>query len=67
MTVDQVIEYLTQNAEHAEAVAVEAVKNIPNEPSPYSSVLKNAILTDRGLISAASRQKYDLLIGKYLG
>ena len=66
VTVEQVIQYLTQNAEHAEAVAVEAVKNIPNEPSPYSSALKNAILTDRSLISAASKQKYGLLIGKYL-
>ena len=67
VTVDQVIQYLTQNAAHAEAVAAEAVKNIPNEPSPYSSALKNAILTDKRLISAESRQKYDLLIGKYLG
>ena len=66
VTVDQVIQYLTQNAEHAEAVAVETVKNIPTEPSPYSSALKNAILTDRRLISAESRRKYDLLIGKYL-
>ena len=66
VTVDQVIQYLTQNAEHAEAVAVETVKNIPTEPSPYSSALKNAILTERRLISAESRQKYDLLIGKYL-
>jgi len=67
VTVEQVIQCLTQNAEHAEAVAAEAVKNIPNEPSPYSSALKNAILTDRRFISAESRQKYDLLIGKYLG
>ena len=66
VTVEQVIQCLTQNAEHAEAVAVEAVKNIPNEPSPYSSALKNAIISDRRLISAASKQKYDLLIGKYL-
>lgn len=66
VTVDQVIQYLTQNAEHAEAVAVETVNNIPTEPSPYSSALKNAILTERRLISAESRQKYDLLIGKYL-
>ena len=66
VTVDQVIQYLTQNAEHAEAVAVETVKNIPTEPSPYCSALKNAILTERRFISAESRQKYDLLIGKYL-
>ena len=66
VTVDQVIEYLTKNAEHAQAVAVEAVKNIPEGPAPYASALKNSIITDRTLISAASRAKYELLIGKYL-
>jgi 5'-methylthioadenosine phosphorylase len=66
VTVDQVIEYLTKNAEHAQAVAVEAVKNIPDGPSPFSEALKNSILTDRSKISAASREKYALLIGKYL-
>ena len=66
VTVDQVIQYLTKNAEHAEAVAVEAVKNIPSGPGPYAAALKNSILTNRRLISAESRQKYDLLIGKYL-
>ena len=66
VTVDQVIAYLTQNAENAQAVAVEAVKNIPSGPGPHSSALKNAILTDRAKISDASREKYDLLIGQYL-
>ena len=66
VTVEQVIAYLTQNAENAQAVAVEAVKNIPSGPGPHSSALKNAILTDRTKISDASREKYELLIGKYL-
>ncbi len=66
VTVEQVIAYLTQNAESAQAVALEAVKNIPSGPGPHSSALKNAILTDRAKISDASREKYDLLIGKYL-
>ena len=66
VTVEQVIAYLTQNAENAQAVAVEAVKNIPSGPGPHSSALKNAILTDRAKISDASREKYELLIGKYL-
>ena len=66
VTVDQVVEYLTKNAEHAQAVAVEAVRNIPEGESPYSRALANAILTDRSKIGAASREKYALLIGKYL-
>jgi 5'-methylthioadenosine phosphorylase len=66
VTVDQVIQYLTKNAENAQAVAVEAVKNIPESPSPFSEALKNSILTDRSKIPAESREKYALLIGKYL-
>ena len=67
VTVEQVIEYLSKNAESAQAVALEAVKNVPrDQPSPYASALKNAILTDRNMISADSRKKYELLIGKYL-
>ena len=67
VTVDQVIAYLGKNAENAQAVALEAVKNVPrDQPSPYASALKNAILTDRDMISADSRKKYELLIGKYL-
>ena len=66
VTVEQIIEYLNQNAEHARAVAVEAVKNVPQGPSPHASALKNAIISDRSKISAAARRKYDSLIGKYL-
>ena len=67
VTVEQVIAYLTGNAENAQAVALEAVKNVPrDQPSPYASALKNAILTDRNMISADARKKYELLIGKYL-
>ena len=67
VTVEHVIGYLNKNAENAQAVALEAVKNVPrDQPSPYASALKNAILTDRNMISADSRKKYELLIGKYL-
>jgi 5'-methylthioadenosine phosphorylase len=66
VTVEQIIEYLTKNAAAAEAVAIEAVKNIPEGPSPHANALKNAIITDRGLISDHSKKKYSLLMGKYL-
>ena len=66
VTVDQVIAYLTKNAEHAQAVAAAAVKRIPGGDSPYSSAIKNAVITDRSKISEASKKKYDLLVGKYL-
>jgi 5'-methylthioadenosine phosphorylase len=66
VTVDQVIAYLTKNAENAQAVAIEAVKSIPDAPSPFADALKSSILTDRTKISAESRERYALLIGKYL-
>jgi 5'-methylthioadenosine phosphorylase len=66
VTVEQIIDYLNKNAEHARAVAAEAVKNVPTGPSPQASALKNAILSDRSKISEAARKKYGLLIGKYL-
>ena len=66
VTVEQVIAYLTENAEHARMVAAEAVKRIPHGDSPFSSAIRNAIITDRSKISEASKEKYRLLIGKYL-
>ncbi|MBI1358104.1 MAG: S-methyl-5'-thioadenosine phosphorylase [Acidobacteria bacterium] len=66
VTVEQVIEYLTKNAANAQAVAIEAVQNIPDGPSPFANALSNSILTDRSKISDASRAKYARLIGKYL-
>lgn len=66
VTVETVIEYLTKNASNAQKVAIEAVKRIPDAPSPYRSALKNAILTNRDAIPARVREKYALLAGKYL-
>ena len=66
VSVETVIEYLSLNAANAQKVAVEAIKNVPDRPSPYGSALKNAILTDPGAIPPAVREKYALLVGKYL-
>ena len=66
VTVDTVIEYLTKNAANAQKVAVKAVRNIPDAPSPYASAMKNAIITDRASISDRVRRKYALLVGEYL-
>jgi 5'-methylthioadenosine phosphorylase len=66
VTVEQIIDYLNQNAEHAREVAVEAVRNVPAGACPQASALKNANISDRSKISDAARKKYDLLIGKYL-
>ncbi len=66
VTVDSVIEYLTKNAANAQKVSIEAVRNMPVDPSPYASAMKNAILTDRATIPDRVRDKYAVLVGKYL-
>lgn len=66
VTVETVIEYLTKNSANAQKVAIEAVKRIPDAPSPYASALKNAIITNRSSIPPRVREKYALLVGKYL-
>ena len=66
VTVDQVIEYLRKNAENAQRAALEAIRSIPDGPSPYAGSLRNAILTDRAAIPELAREKYELLLGKYL-
>ena len=66
VTVETVIEYLTKNSANAQKVAIEAVKRIPDAPSPYASALKNAIITNRSSIPQRVREKYALLVGKYL-
>ena len=66
VTADMVIKYLSKNAANAQRVVVEAVRNIPEAPSPYASAMKNAIVTDRAAISDRVRQKYEALVGKYL-
>jgi len=67
VTVDQVVAVLNKNAENACNVVREAVAAIPKERScKCGSALQHAILTDRAQIPPATREKLDLIIGKYL-
>jgi 5'-methylthioadenosine phosphorylase len=65
VTVERIIDYLNQNAGHAQAVAAEAVKNVPAAPGPHASALKNAVISDLTKVSEAGRRKYGVLLGKY--
>src|SRR5277367_386781 len=67
VTVDQIVAVLNQNAANAARVVKAAVAAMPRERScPCASALKYAILTNPAAIPAATREKLDLLIGKYL-
>ena len=67
VTVDQIIAVLNQNAANAAKVVRAAVAAMPTERTcACASALKFAILTQPSAIPAATREKLDLILGKYL-
>jgi 5'-methylthioadenosine phosphorylase len=67
VTVDQIVAVLNQNAANACKVVKAAVAAMPKERScACASALKYAILTSPDAIPEATRERLDLLIGKYL-
>ncbi len=68
VTVDQIIQTLTQNADNARKLVREVVREFPAGRScRCGSALKHAIITDRKMISPEAKEKLGLLIGKYTG
>jgi 5'-methylthioadenosine phosphorylase len=67
VTVEQIIDYLTRNAQNAQKIIRAAVRQMPKERScKCGSALAHAILTDPKKISPPVRKKLALLVGKYL-
>ena len=67
VTVTEVINYLNKNAANAVRVLAKAVEAMPHDRGcKCGSALAHAIITDRSKIPAATRQKLELLVGKYL-
>jgi 5'-methylthioadenosine phosphorylase len=67
VTVDQIVTVLLKNAENACKVVRETVAAMPTERGcNCSSALAYAILTDPKKIPAATRQKLNLILDKYL-
>jgi 5'-methylthioadenosine phosphorylase len=67
VTVEQIVAVLNQNAANACRVVQAAVAAMPAERTcPCQSALQYAILTSRDAIPAATREKLNLLLGKYL-
>jgi 5'-methylthioadenosine phosphorylase len=66
VTVNDIIANLMKNAENACRVVAEAVAAMPaGRGCQCGSALSHAILTDRQLVPAATRQKLGMLIDKY--
>ena len=67
VTVDQIIKVLTTNAENACKLVAAAVEAMPAERTcKCGKALAHALITDRKAIPASTRQKLELLVGKYL-
>ncbi|HEX3986158.1 MAG TPA: S-methyl-5'-thioadenosine phosphorylase [Acidobacteriaceae bacterium] len=67
VTVDQIVAVLNQNAANACRVIKAAVAALPSERQcACASALRYAMLTAPDAIPTATREKLDLLIGKYL-
>ncbi len=66
VTVTDIIANLHKNAENAAKVVAAAVAAMPVERTcKCGSALAHAIITDRTLVPESTRQKLDLIIGKY--
>ena len=67
VTVAQIIENLTRNAENARNVIHEVVKAMPDaRECKCGAALAHAILTDRKVIPAAAKKRLAPIAGKYL-
>jgi 5'-methylthioadenosine phosphorylase len=61
-----VFEHLIANAETAKKILGEAIPRIPTEPNwPEHRSLDSALVTDRKLWPAATRQKLDAILGRF--
>ncbi len=66
VSVDQIVAVLLKNAEHACSVVRESVAAMPTTRGcKCGSVLKNAIITQKNTVPAATLARLHLLIGKY--
>lgn len=67
VSVEQIVAVLNQNASNACRVVRTAVAAMPRERNcACKSALRYAVLTSRDVIPASTREKLDLLLGKYL-
>lgn len=67
VTIGMVIENLQKNADHAQNVVRQAVRTLPEQHDcKCGSALATALITDRKLISAATKKRLAAIIGKYI-
>ena len=68
VTVEMVIDCLHRNAAMAKSIVLHVIPKIPKKANwPCHDALRNAIMTDRKLWPAKTRQELEPLLAKYLG
>lgn len=67
VTVEQVIKVVHENSANAQRVLTGAVKALPkdNSGTPIASALQWAIMTDKSMIPAATRERLAIFLDKY--
>jgi 5'-methylthioadenosine phosphorylase len=63
---DTVVEVMKKNVATARKILKTVALTMPTESCPWRGMLKNAIVTDPKVIPAKTRERLELLIGKYL-
>jgi 5'-methylthioadenosine phosphorylase len=67
VTVDMIVANLKQNSCNAQAIILQTVRDLPPARNCCcGEALKHALITDKSLIPAETRQKLEYIIGKYL-
>ena len=67
VTIETLIAYLDKNSQNAQRLIKEVINILPQEfDCNCQHALENAILTNPAMISDKTREKLDLIIGKYL-
>jgi 5'-methylthioadenosine phosphorylase len=67
VTIAMVLENLQKNAEHAQNVIRQTIRELPQEREcKCASALSTALITDRKLIPAATKKRLAAIIGKYV-
>jgi 5'-methylthioadenosine phosphorylase len=67
VTVAQIVETLNQNAENAQRVLRQAVKEMPAHRScKCGAALVHALITDPNVVPASTKKKLAAIVGKYL-
>jgi 5'-methylthioadenosine phosphorylase len=67
VTVEAIIKIIRQNVAMAKNIIRHAVSDISAERScPCANAMQYAIITDKSVIPAETKQKLDLIVGKYL-